>query len=168
VPCRDPSPRWAHHTCATTNPPAASLAPACCSCESDDGAPAESHSTSTSLRCSRPPFRLPSFDLRRSEFLQHHRCRFLPGPVPHLPDRGSPERRRHVLDLDRGNIAEDVAMPVRRAALPASPGIKLRCFHQAQALVLDGQLHSRQTTTLQACQELPPALDVLLGAFHDA
>jgi site-specific DNA recombinase len=53
------------------------------------------------------------------------------------------------------------------AALPAGLRVELaQRLHQPQALVTDDQPHPLQPAPLQVAQERPPALGVLLGAFH--
>jgi|HubBroStandDraft_3_1064219.scaffolds.fasta_scaffold05224_2 hypothetical protein len=66
-------------------------------------------------------------------------------------------------------MAEDVAVEVHHAALPAGLGEVLRrAFDQAHAGVGDDQLDAEQAAPLEMGQEAAPAGLVLLGALDDA
>jgi hypothetical protein len=79
------------------------------------------------------------------------------------------EHQRHLAQLAGGNVAEDVAIEVHHAALPAGLGKELGgTFDQAHAGIGDDQLDAAQAAFLEMAQKAAPAGLVLLGALDDA
>jgi hypothetical protein len=79
------------------------------------------------------------------------------------------EHQRHLAQLAGGDMAEDVAVEVHHAALPARLGEVLRyALDHAHAGIGDDQLDTAQAATLEVGQEATPAGLVLLGALDDA
>jgi hypothetical protein len=77
--------------------------------------------------------------------------------------------QRHLAQLAGRHMAEDVAIEVHHAALPAGFGKELGgALDQAQASLRDDQLDALQAALLEMGQEGAPAGLVLLGAFDDA
>ena len=79
------------------------------------------------------------------------------------------QHESHLAQLRRRYMAEDVAVEMHRAVLPAGLGIELsRALHQALAGIGDDKLDARQPAGLEVLQEAAPARLVLLSALHDA
>ena len=75
----------------------------------------------------------------------------------------------HLAHLGRRHVAEDVAVEMHDAALPAGLGIDLdQALHQPETGVRDDELDAREAAFLQVLQEGRPAGLVLLGALDDA
>jgi hypothetical protein len=79
------------------------------------------------------------------------------------------EHQGHLAQLAGRHVAEDVAVEVHHAALPARLGEVLgRALDQAHAGIGDDQLDAAQAAPLEMGQEGAPAGLVLLGALDDA
>src|SRR4029077_9670546 len=79
------------------------------------------------------------------------------------------QHQRHLAQLASRHMAEDVAIEVHHAALPARLGEVLRyALDQAHAGVGDDQLDAAQAAFLEMAQKAAPAGLVLLGALDDA
>ena len=79
------------------------------------------------------------------------------------------QHQRHLAQLAGRHVAEDVAVEVHHAALPARLGEVLGgTLDQAHAGIGDDQLDAAQAASLEMGQEGAPAGLVLLGALDDA
>jgi hypothetical protein len=79
------------------------------------------------------------------------------------------EHQSDLAQLAGGDVAEDVAIEVHHAALPARLGEVLgRAFDEAHAGIGDDQLDAAQAASLEMGQKTAPPGLVLLGALDDA
>jgi len=79
------------------------------------------------------------------------------------------QHRGDLAHLRSRYVAEDVAVEMHDASLPAGIGEELRrALSKTDAGIRDDQAHAFEATLLQVLQEPRPARLVLLGAFDDA
>ena len=79
------------------------------------------------------------------------------------------EHGRDVANLARGNVAEDVAVPMHDTPLPGGIGEELGgTFRKPHARVRDDQPDAVQAAFLEMFEEAAPTRFVLFGAFADA